>query len=79
LKIDPHSEELLELQKEMGCAARAVLSFLARDNRFNRFGSVRHKLTGGRAAAAPAGITFSTSRIFGTAARKSRRASSASR
>jgi len=48
LKIDPHSEELLELQKEMGLRRSPVLRFLSRDNPLNRFlGSVRHKLTGG--------------------------------
>ena len=47
LKIDPNSEELLALQKDLGTRRLPVLSFLSRDNPFNRFlGSVRHKLTG---------------------------------
>lgn len=48
LKIDPHHEELLLLQKELGNRRSPVLTFLARDNPVNRFlGALRHKLTGG--------------------------------
>jgi hypothetical protein len=48
IKVDPHHEELLALQKELGLRRPPVLSFLPRQNFLNRFlGGLRHRLTGG--------------------------------
>ena len=47
LKIDPHQEDLLELQRQIGVRREPVLSFLSRDNLINRIlGRLRHNVTG---------------------------------
>jgi hypothetical protein len=48
LKIDPRSEEMLTLQRELGVRRGPVLSFLSRDNPVNRtLGWLRHQITRG--------------------------------